>query len=125
MYPRPPCTGPIILSAKLISLLEIPPLSINTPASTNSGIVRSENFCTVACIIDGITPSGDPLAIKARTLDNPSEIEIGIFRKMNTTNDINNTAATIFLFLLSQFHFFWIFTVFHFILDYTDDRENS
>ena len=59
-YPRPPCTGPIILSARRINRLEIPPLSIIAPARTNKGMVSRENFWTVACIIEGITPKGAP-----------------------------------------------------------------
>ena|SRR5690625_2797940 len=94
---NPPTTNPINASAKLSSLLEIPPLPISNPAKINKGIAISGKesnavnaFCTY--VVNGM------LSLKKTTtnsVDKPIEMPIGTLRNINKINDPKSAKVVI------------------------------
>ena len=78
----------------------MPPLSMIAPARTKSGMVKRENFCTVACIMEGITPSGAPENIRVSALDTPRTMAMGMPNPIITAMEPNRIAADILVSLL-------------------------
>jgi hypothetical protein len=94
--PRPPDIHPIRVLAKLISLLDIPPLSIRLPASIKNGTAMKGNESVAVISLCGTTSSGTSLESNNVMLEaRPSAKAIGIFSMKNIIKLPNNISATL------------------------------
>ena len=79
MTARPPGIDPTSNLARLTMRCDIPPSSINIPARMKKGIHIRVYFDRPVCMISAIMFKGIPDMSMVTRVDNPSEIEIGMF----------------------------------------------